>query len=100
MDVSAERALFLIRNFIRATWDIKVGAHRLQVPGYAPGQGFGAATLVLEAGPYLWYARSDVEGGYERSDPDGLRNLDFSVNAGEVYFAKVLSLSPATSAFH
>jgi hypothetical protein len=97
LEAPAAKALFVIRNFTRVSWEINVGSQVLHVPAYTSGQGFSEGILVLDPGIYRWKAFSKEAGGYMASDPEGETNLSCIVREKDVYFVRLMSLNPLTS---
>ncbi|PKO22022.1 MAG: hypothetical protein CVU38_11465 [Chloroflexi bacterium HGW-Chloroflexi-1] len=73
------------------------GPYSLRVPGYRPGEGYLVASLSFAPGTYRWQAQTPDDNSAFISDPEGDIALEFTVEPGDLLFALLMSLNPATS---
>lgn len=88
------QGLFIARNYTRTTWQIELGDATLALPPLEPGRGYAEIRLDLEPGTYTWQAFAPEKDRALLTDEETHTLHGFAIHAGEVYFARVLSLAP------
>lgn len=94
-EVPPGKGLVVLRNFTRVSWQMTMGKDTLDLAPFPPGKGFSDASLAVAPGEYTWQAQSpDLGAGYFVTDEETFTLHRFVIQAGEVYFVRVLSLTP------